>query len=195
MEQAKFTQMKDGTKEDYLLLEKHEKKFIEDTADRLIKFMSGLSNTLEGYQITRLEHSLQTATRALNDKAEFSVNIANSNMHRNFGFKQAFRYATTANPTMPIYDKGDRVRVTATFTSGGVNTDPTDDENDVTVTWRKPSGGTDATPAATKSATGIYYVDLTLAEAGIHTVRFTGDEGVIAAEIVELEVAKSVFSD
>ena len=70
MEQAKFTQMKDGTKEDYLLLEKHEKKFIEDTADRLIKFMSGLSNTLEGYQITRLEHSLQTATRALNDKAD-----------------------------------------------------------------------------------------------------------------------------
>ena len=70
MEQAKFTQMKDGTKEDYLLLEKHEKKFIEGTADRLIKFMSGLSNTLEGYQITRLEHSLQTATRALNDKAD-----------------------------------------------------------------------------------------------------------------------------
>ena len=62
--------MKDGTKEDYLLLEKHEKKFIEGTADRLIKFMSSLSNTLEGYQITRLEHSLQTATRALNDKAD-----------------------------------------------------------------------------------------------------------------------------
>ena len=70
MEQAKFTQMKDGSKEDYLLLEKHEKKFIEGTADRLIKFMSGLSNTLEGYKITRLEHSLQTATRALNDKAD-----------------------------------------------------------------------------------------------------------------------------
>ena len=70
MERAKFTQMKDGTKEDYLLLEKHEKKFIEGTADRLIKFMSSLSNTLEGYQITRLEHSLQTATRALNDKAD-----------------------------------------------------------------------------------------------------------------------------
>ena len=76
MEQAKFTQMKDGTKEDYLLLEKHEKKFIEGTADRLIKFMSGLSNTLEGYQITRLEHSLQTATRALNDKADDEMVVA-----------------------------------------------------------------------------------------------------------------------
>ena len=61
--------MKKGTKEDYLLLNKNEKKFIEGTADRILKFTSALSNTLEGYQITRLEHSLQTATRALNDKA------------------------------------------------------------------------------------------------------------------------------
>ena len=76
MERAKFTQMKDGTKEDYLLLEKHEKKYIEGTADRLIKFMSGLSNTLEGYQITRLEHSLQSATRALNDKASDEIVVA-----------------------------------------------------------------------------------------------------------------------
>jgi len=29
MKKVKLTQMKDGTKEDYLLLEKHEKKFIE----------------------------------------------------------------------------------------------------------------------------------------------------------------------
>ena len=59
--------MKDGTKEDYLLLSKHEKKFIENTADRIIKFMSELTKTLVGYKINRLEHSLQTATRAFND--------------------------------------------------------------------------------------------------------------------------------
>ena len=76
MKTVKFVQMKDGTKEDYLLLEKHEKKYIEGTADRLIKFMSGLSNTLEGYQITRLEHSLQSATRALNDKANDEMVVA-----------------------------------------------------------------------------------------------------------------------
>ena len=76
METVKFLQMKDGTKEDYLLLEKHEKKYIEGTADRLIKFMSGLTNTLEGYQITRLEHSLQSATRALNDKANEEMIVA-----------------------------------------------------------------------------------------------------------------------
>ncbi len=68
--------MKDGTKEDYLLLNKHEKKFIESTANRIIKFMSGLTKTLEGYKINRLEHSLQSATRALNDKADDEMIVA-----------------------------------------------------------------------------------------------------------------------
>ena len=76
MTKAKFIEMKHGSKEDYLLLEKHEKKYIEGTADRIIKFMDGLNPTLEGYQISRLEHSLQTATRALNDKADDEMVVA-----------------------------------------------------------------------------------------------------------------------
>ena len=52
------------------------KKFIENTADRIINFISGLTKTLEGYKINRLEHSLQTATRALNDKAEDEMIVA-----------------------------------------------------------------------------------------------------------------------
>ena len=64
MKTVKFTKMKDGSKEDYLFLDKHEKNFATKTADRLLKFMSGLTETLEGYQISRLEHSLQSATRA-----------------------------------------------------------------------------------------------------------------------------------
>ena len=76
MDKVNFTQMKDGSKEDYLLLDKHEKKYIEGTADRLLKFMSGLNSTLEGYKISRLEHSLQTATRALNDKAGNEMIVA-----------------------------------------------------------------------------------------------------------------------
>ena len=64
MKKVSFTEMKNGTKEDYLLLEKNEKSFERETADRIIKFMSSLNNTLEGYQVSRLEHSLQTATRA-----------------------------------------------------------------------------------------------------------------------------------
>ena len=76
MKPVNFTEMKNGSKEDYLLLNKHEKKYIEGTADRLMKFMSAQCNTLEGYKITRLEHSLQTATRALNDKADDEMIVA-----------------------------------------------------------------------------------------------------------------------
>ena len=64
MKKVSFTEMKHGTKEDYLFLDKHEKKYAGATADRIIKFMSGLNKTLEGYQISRLEHSLQSATKA-----------------------------------------------------------------------------------------------------------------------------------
>ena len=65
MKKVSFTEMKHGTKEDYLFLDKHEKNFASKTADRIIKFMSELTETLEGYQISRLEHSLDSATRAL----------------------------------------------------------------------------------------------------------------------------------
>ncbi len=60
-----FTEMKKGTKEDYLLLDKHEKDYVNKTADRILNFLSSLTETLEGYQVSRLEHSLQSATRAL----------------------------------------------------------------------------------------------------------------------------------
>jgi len=76
MSQVKFTEMKNGSKEDYLLLDKHEKKFAENTGERLLKFMSTLDDTLEGYKVTRLEHSLQTATRALKDKADDEMIVA-----------------------------------------------------------------------------------------------------------------------
>ena len=76
MSKVKFTAMKDGSKEDYLLLDKHEQTYIQGTADRIIKFMSSLNSTLEGYQVSRLEHSLQTATRALKDKADDEMIVA-----------------------------------------------------------------------------------------------------------------------
>ena len=76
MTKVKFIEMKHGSKEDYLLLEKHEKEYIQGTADRIIKFMDSLNSTLEGYQVSRLEHSLQTATRALRDKANDEMVVA-----------------------------------------------------------------------------------------------------------------------
>ena len=71
-----FTEMKNGSKEDYLLLDKNEKKYVNGTANRIIKFMSWLNTSLEGYKINRLEHSLQTATRAFNDKASEEMIVA-----------------------------------------------------------------------------------------------------------------------
>jgi len=64
MKKVSFTEMKNGTKEDYLFLDEHEKNFANKTAERIIEFMSNLTETLEGYQVSRLEHSLQSATRA-----------------------------------------------------------------------------------------------------------------------------------
>ena len=76
MKSVKFTEMKNGSKEDYLLLDKHEKKYVEGTADRILKFMAGLNSTLEGYQVSRLEHSLQSATRALRANASEEMIVA-----------------------------------------------------------------------------------------------------------------------
>ena len=67
MKKVSFTEMKNGTKDDYLFLDKHEKDFANKTSDRILNFMSNLTETLEGYQISRLEHSLQSATRAYNN--------------------------------------------------------------------------------------------------------------------------------
>ncbi len=76
MKTVKFTQMKDGSKEEYLLLDEYEKEYINGTADRILKFMKGLTSTLEGYKISRLEHSLQAATRAFNDNADEEMVVA-----------------------------------------------------------------------------------------------------------------------
>ncbi len=76
MKKVSFTEMKKGTKEDYLFLDKHEKDFANQTAERILKFMSNLTETLEGYQISRLEHSLQSATRAYKNKESEEMVVA-----------------------------------------------------------------------------------------------------------------------
>ena len=68
--------MKNGTKDDYIFLDKYEKDFASKTAERIIKFMSNLTKTLEGYQISRLEHSLQSATRAFNNNESEEMVVA-----------------------------------------------------------------------------------------------------------------------
>ena len=70
MEQVKFTAMKDGDREDYAFLSEHETEFTKGTADRLLRALETLDEGLSGYQITRLGHSLQSATRAWRDGAD-----------------------------------------------------------------------------------------------------------------------------
>jgi predicted HD phosphohydrolase len=70
MDRVKFTQMKDGDKEDYEFLVEHETEYTKGTADRLLHALVDLDEGLSGYQITRLGHSLQSATRAERDGAD-----------------------------------------------------------------------------------------------------------------------------
>lgn len=66
-----FTQMKDGTAEDYALLERLEKPYLTLTPARVMQEMRRHGEvTLEGYKITRLGHGLQSATRAERDGAD-----------------------------------------------------------------------------------------------------------------------------
>lgn len=66
-----FTQMKEGTKEDYALLAELEKPFHAMTADRVLDELRRQGETtLEGYRITRLDHGLQAATRAHREGAD-----------------------------------------------------------------------------------------------------------------------------
>ena len=58
METVKFTQMKDGDREDYAFLSTHELEYVAGTADRLLTAMVELDKSVSGYKITRLGHSL-----------------------------------------------------------------------------------------------------------------------------------------
>jgi len=64
MERVSFTKMEDGTAEEYAFLDTLEDQYKAALPTRLIETLRGLSVGLSGYQISRLDHSLQGATRA-----------------------------------------------------------------------------------------------------------------------------------
>lgn len=70
MKTVKFTAMKDGDREDYEFLERHEVAYTAGTAGRLLRALEELDESLSGYKVTRLGHSLQSATRAWRDGAD-----------------------------------------------------------------------------------------------------------------------------
>ena len=70
-EHVNFVNMKDGTREEYELLARLEKPYLALTADRVLEELKRAGEaTLEGYKITRLQHGLQSGTRALRDGAD-----------------------------------------------------------------------------------------------------------------------------
>lgn len=70
LETVSFTAMKQGTQADYVLLERYEQRHVARLPDRILAALARLSDGLGGYQIDRLQHSLQSATRAENDGAD-----------------------------------------------------------------------------------------------------------------------------
>lgn len=71
-----FTQMKDGSTDDYLLLHKYEADYRAALPDRLLAALRRLDDGLGGYRISRLQHSLQSAARAEADGADADMVVA-----------------------------------------------------------------------------------------------------------------------
>jgi predicted HD phosphohydrolase len=65
-----FRRMEDGTRDDYELLDRSEREYARGLPDRILTALRSLDHSLEGYSLSRLDHSLQTATRAMRDGAD-----------------------------------------------------------------------------------------------------------------------------
>jgi predicted HD phosphohydrolase len=68
--------MADGTRDEYEYLRGLEHEYITELPARLIEALRRLDDGLAGYQISRYQHSLQTATRAMRDGADTEMIVA-----------------------------------------------------------------------------------------------------------------------
>ena len=66
-ERAKFREMKEGTQEDWALIGGEYMAFAKGLPDRVLAHLKLLDGDFGGFPVCRLEHSLQTATRAYRD--------------------------------------------------------------------------------------------------------------------------------
>ena len=71
-----FRRMEDGTREDYELLDRSEREYAAGLPGRVLDAVRRLDHSLQGYPVSRLGHSLQTATRALNAGADEELIVA-----------------------------------------------------------------------------------------------------------------------
>lgn len=80
MSKVAFTTMLDGTAEEYEFLDRLEDTFKEELPTKLINALKELEHSLSGYQVSRLEHVLQAATRA-HEAGESEQMIAAALLH------------------------------------------------------------------------------------------------------------------
>ncbi len=66
-ERAVFTNMVEGTQEDWAIIQKSAMSFNKGLAGRVIEHLKILDGDFGGFPVDRLEHSVQTATRAWRD--------------------------------------------------------------------------------------------------------------------------------
>lgn len=71
-----FRRMEDGTRADYELLDRSEREYAAGLPQRVLEAVRRLDHALQGYPVSRLTHSLQTATRALRDGADEELIVA-----------------------------------------------------------------------------------------------------------------------
>lgn len=64
-----FRRMVDGTADDYALIDRHDERSADRQADRVLGWLAAMDGP-SPYQVSRLHHSLQTATRAEADGAD-----------------------------------------------------------------------------------------------------------------------------
>jgi predicted HD phosphohydrolase len=68
--QAAFTAMTEATQEDWMAIVQHMGPFQRDLPNRVLTHLKLLDGDFGGYPVDRLEHSLQTATRAYRDERD-----------------------------------------------------------------------------------------------------------------------------
>ncbi len=76
MRTVSFVRMEDGTREDYQLVMAYEARSHEGLPDRLLEELRRAGDLQGPWKVTRYQHSLQTATRALRDGADEETVVA-----------------------------------------------------------------------------------------------------------------------
>lgn len=69
-ERVSFTRLDQATPADFQIMHRYMSEEHEKLGDRVLALLRGLGGQCPGLQVDRLEHSLQTATRAMRDGAD-----------------------------------------------------------------------------------------------------------------------------